>query len=121
MAYYSSLVDYNKSLVNLQFRKGTILEYNSVRITEGPWAADAYIDAERRHLERSYGIDVSDRVHVEPEEFATPAPTGNVHFTTPSATMLSEPGPSPAEEIGPVPAAPPVDPVPPKPAPPAVP
>lgn len=121
VAYYSSLVDYNKSLVNLQFRKGTILEYNSVRITEGPWAADAYIDAERRHLERSYGIDVSDRVHVEPEEFATPAPTGNVHFTTPSATMLSEPGPSPAEEIGPVPAAPPIDPVPPKPAPPAVP
>lgn len=113
VAYYTSLVDYNRSLVNLQFRKGTILEYNSIRLLEGPWATDAYVDAERRHLERSYGVDTSRRVHVEPEEFSTPAPTGNVQFTTPSATILSEPGPTPAEEIGPLP--PPIGPEPKKP------
>ncbi len=30
VAYYSSLVDYNKSLVNLLFRKGTILQNTTV-------------------------------------------------------------------------------------------
>ena len=108
VAYYTSLVDYNKSLVNLQYRKGTILEYNNIRLVEGPWAADAYVDAERRHLERAYGIDTSEKVTAKPEEFAYPAPTGQVQFTAPGATTLSlPPGASAVEgnEIMPDPAA----------------
>lgn len=100
VAYYSSLVDYNRSLVNLQFRKGTILEYNNIKLVEGPWATEAYIDAERRHLERAYGIDTSEKVTPKPEEFAFPQPTANVQFTAPGATALSMPDGAPGEEIG---------------------
>jgi outer membrane protein TolC len=119
VAYYASLVDYNKSLVNLQYRKGTILEYNNIRLVEGPWNSEAYLDAERQHMDRAYGVDVSDKLISLPEEFATPAPTANVQFTAPGAAALSNPTPAFEGEmmppIEPAPAPGP-DPIAPKPA-----
>jgi hypothetical protein len=47
-AYYRVLVDYNKSIMFLHFRKGSLLEYNGVYLAEGPWPAKAYFDATRR-------------------------------------------------------------------------
>ncbi|HUT13601.1 MAG TPA: TolC family protein [Thermoguttaceae bacterium] len=46
--YYRSLVDYNKAIANVHYRKGTLLEYNAVYLTEGPWPGKAYFDAHRR-------------------------------------------------------------------------
>jgi len=46
--YYSALVAYNKAILQVHFRKGSLLEYNGVYLAEGPWPAKAYFDAVRR-------------------------------------------------------------------------
>ena len=46
--YYRSVVDYNESISTVHFRKGSLLEYNGVQLTEGPWPGKAYFDANTR-------------------------------------------------------------------------
>jgi outer membrane protein TolC len=46
--YFRALVDYNKSISAVHFRKGSLLEYNGVYLAEGPWPAKAYFDARGR-------------------------------------------------------------------------
>jgi hypothetical protein len=46
--YYRSLVNYNKDIMLVHFRKGSLLEYNGVYLAEGPWPGKAYFDARRR-------------------------------------------------------------------------
>ncbi len=46
--YYRSLVDYNKAIAQVHYRKGSLLEYNGVYLAEGPWPGKAYFDARRR-------------------------------------------------------------------------
>ena len=75
-AYYSSIVNYNRAMNDLKFRKGTILAENSVYLTEGVWQEEAYNDAIRRAWERSFAFDVSDWTdETEPEEFVFGCPT----------------------------------------------
>jgi len=50
--YYSSLVDYNVAVIEVHFRKGSLLEYNEIYLAEGPWPAKAYFDARRRAIQR---------------------------------------------------------------------
>ncbi len=47
-AYYRSLIDYNKAIADVHLRKGTLLDYNGVYLTEGPWPSKALFDARRR-------------------------------------------------------------------------
>jgi outer membrane protein TolC len=47
-AYHRSLADYNLAIMQLHFRKGSLLEYDGVYLAEGPWPAKAYFDARRR-------------------------------------------------------------------------
>ena len=97
-AYYQSLVDYNKSITNLYYRKGTLLAYNNIRVAEGGWSCEAYQDAERLHGQRAHGHDID--VEAQPPVFASPVPVGEVQSTTyPStpATTLPEPADVPAE------------------------
>ena len=57
--YYRALVDYNKSIAQVHFRKGSLLEYNGVYLAEGPWPGKAYFDARRRRPGRAastYGL-----------------------------------------------------------------
>ena len=42
------LINYNKSISQVHFRKGSLLEYNGVYLAEGPWPAKAYFDARGR-------------------------------------------------------------------------
>jgi hypothetical protein len=51
-AYYRSLVDYNRAIMRVHYRKGSLLEYNGVYLAEGPWPAKAYFDALRRARQR---------------------------------------------------------------------
>jgi outer membrane protein TolC len=51
-AYYRSLVDYNKAMMNVHYRKGSLLEYDGVYLAEGPWPAKAYFDALRQARKR---------------------------------------------------------------------
>ena len=53
--YYRTVIDYNLSIVNLNYRKGSLLEYNGVTLAEGPWPNKAYFDAWRRARERDAG------------------------------------------------------------------
>ncbi len=46
--YFRSLVNYAKSISQVHFRKGSLLEYNGVYLAEGPWPGKAYFDARRR-------------------------------------------------------------------------
>ena len=50
-AYYRSLIDYNKSIMNVHFRKGSLLDYNGVYLAEGPWPGKAYFDALRERAQ----------------------------------------------------------------------
>jgi outer membrane protein TolC len=54
--YYRSLVSYNEAIATVHYRKGTLLEYNGVYLTEGPWPAKAYFDAERRARARDASV-----------------------------------------------------------------
>ncbi|TWU28588.1 TolC family protein [Bythopirellula polymerisocia] len=51
-AYYRSLVDYNRAIMRVHYRKGSLLEYNSVYLAEGPWPGKAYFDALRLARQR---------------------------------------------------------------------
>lgn len=55
-AFYQALTNYNKSLANVHYRKGTLLEHNGIKLAEGPWPAKAYWDAlgQARQRDASY-------------------------------------------------------------------
>ncbi|MGE0757000.1 MAG: TolC family protein [Pirellulaceae bacterium] len=65
--YYRALIDYNKNIAEVHFRKGSLLEYDNVQLSEGPWPEKAYWDALGRARERdaSYYLDYGwSRPHV---------------------------------------------------------
>ncbi|MCD4727464.1 MAG: TolC family protein, partial [Pirellulales bacterium] len=51
--YFRSLVNFNESIAQVHFRKGSLLEYNGVYLAEGPWPGKAYFDARRRSRARA--------------------------------------------------------------------
>ncbi len=54
-AYYRSLVDYNRGIMNVHYRKGSLLDYDGVYLAEGLWPAKAYFDAMRQARKRDAG------------------------------------------------------------------
>ena len=54
--YFRSVTNYAKAISQVHFRKGSLLEYNGVYLTEGPWPAKAYFDARRRARTRSAAL-----------------------------------------------------------------
>jgi len=68
-AYYRTLVDYNRSISQLHFRKGSLLEYNGVFLAEGPWPGKAYFDAHRRARQRDASLYL-DYGHSRPGVFS---------------------------------------------------
>lgn len=56
LQYYQAVCEYNKSLVNIHFLKGSLLDLNSIELGEGAWVEKAYWDAEERSRERASGI-----------------------------------------------------------------
>jgi hypothetical protein len=56
IAYYRALVSYNLAIVDIHYRKGSLLEYNGIWLAEGPWAGKAYFDARRRAQARDAGL-----------------------------------------------------------------
>ena len=51
-AYYESLVNYNRAIMQVHYRKGSLLDYDSVFLAEGPWPGKAYFDALREARKR---------------------------------------------------------------------
>jgi len=71
VAYFQSLMEYNKAIAALHYRKGTLLEHNQVYLAEGEWTPDAYNDAMQRARARAYALPADYCLHTEPPEFAT--------------------------------------------------
>jgi len=71
VTFYTSVIEYQKALTDLHFRKGTLLELNNVHLAEGTWTPEAYDNALRRACARSYAMDAPDfdPVHTEPPVF----------------------------------------------------
>jgi hypothetical protein len=86
VAFYTSVVEYQKAITDLHYRKGTLLELNDVHLAEGTWTADAYQDALRRAWARSFAIDAvdADPVHQAPEAFERQGDLGSVQFVSPA-------------------------------------
>ena len=48
--YHASVVEYARSISQVHYTKGSLLDYNEVYLAEGPWPGKAYRDAaEREH------------------------------------------------------------------------
>lgn len=114
VAYFNSLIDYNKALTQLQFRKGVILAHNNVHLREGPWVPEAYEDAQRRADQRAHSYDAPWKEQ-HPAPFVSHAPVGSVSFQTesaaaalnPDAAVHTQPQPLPGSDLPPAP--PPAD------------
>jgi hypothetical protein len=113
-AYYRSLVDYSKSIMFVHLRKGSLLEYNGVYLSEGPWPGKAYFDARRRARARAaatpidYGYTLPRAISRGPyEQHAGAARDGDIFPNSGSEGVeSSQPtpagrstAPSPAETI----------------------
>gem|GEM_PF-117706 len=74
-SYLRSIVEYNKAINELNFRKGTLLQANSIYLAEGEWNPLAYQQAAERGEAISSGLD-NNHVEATPEEFTRgPAPS----------------------------------------------
>ncbi len=56
LQYFQSIVEYNKSIVNIHYLKGSVFDLNNVALGEGAWVDKAYWDAEQRSLQRAGGL-----------------------------------------------------------------
>ncbi|MBX3437336.1 MAG: TolC family protein [Planctomycetaceae bacterium] len=112
VAFFSSIVDYNKSLTNLHYRKGTLLEDANILLLEGGWDPDAYVDAYRRAQCRTGAIETPLK-HTEPAAFVWPAPPdgaalprvpaagpGPASIGSPSPDFLEQPQPQSKPPLG---------------------
>jgi len=66
--YLKLIVDYNKAITDLNFRKGAILQTNSIYLAEGEWNPEAYEDARIRGEAMSRALDNA-HLQTVPEEF----------------------------------------------------
>jgi hypothetical protein len=57
--YFRAVVNYNKSISQVHYRKGSLLEYNGVYLAEGPWPGKAYFDARRRARARAASMPLN--------------------------------------------------------------
>ncbi|OYW24212.1 MAG: transporter, partial [Planctomycetales bacterium 12-60-4] len=73
IAFFNSVVDYNKAIVELNRQRGTLLDVNSISLSESAWTAAAQDEALRRAWARSYAKPAK-RLHSEPEDFSSPVP-----------------------------------------------
>ncbi|HEX6960472.1 MAG TPA: TolC family protein, partial [Lacipirellula sp.] len=116
-AFYRSLVDYNRAIMRMHYRKGSLLEYNGVYLAEGPWPGKAYFDAMRRARQRDaaayidYGFTRPDVMSRGPYSQAPGTAKGGV-FEGPVAAPQGETIPlQQPEAVGPTPTVEPAPPL----------
>jgi outer membrane protein TolC len=58
-AFFQSVLQYNLAILEVHYRKGSLVEYCGVALQEGPWPAKAYFDAliRARQRDASYYFD----------------------------------------------------------------
>ncbi len=102
-SYYRSVVDYNRSISQLHYRKGSLLEYNGVFLAEGPWPGKAYFDAHRRARQRDASLYLDYR-HSRPGVFSRGAISQDFADLGADAPATQLPARDPATRPEPVPA-----------------
>jgi outer membrane protein TolC len=55
-SFFRTLLDYQRAIITVHFRKGSLLEYNNVYLQEGPWPDKARFDAHRLARQRDAAI-----------------------------------------------------------------
>jgi len=55
-SFFRTLLDYQRAIITVHYRKGSLLEYNNVYLQEGPWPEKAAFDAHRLARQRDAGI-----------------------------------------------------------------
>ncbi|MCA9134584.1 MAG: TolC family protein, partial [Planctomycetales bacterium] len=106
LQYYQAVCEYNKSIVNIHYLKGSLLDLNSIDLGEGAWVDKAYWDAEERSRERAGGT-YFDYGYTRPAVVSNgPVAMGGMtegNLSDPGATFGSPAygEPVPAEEVEP--------------------
>ncbi|MGH7127752.1 MAG: TolC family protein, partial [Planctomycetaceae bacterium] len=106
-AYFSSLVGYQQAIAQLEFFKGTLLEWNNVHLAEGPWNPKAYQQALQRAMARSHAMPAP-WLETEPHEFELPGPP-QIHLPAhvpPGSVIPEEPRHPPEQAPPPAPKPP---------------
>ena len=104
-SYHRAIVDYNRSISQLHYRKGSLLEYNGVFLAEGPWPGKAYFDAHRRARQRDASIYL-DYSASRPGVFSRGAITQNFESVGADARPTQLPARDPATREAPAAGAP---------------
>jgi hypothetical protein len=94
-SYARAVVDYNRSISQLHYRKGSLLEYNGVFLAEGPWPGKAYFDAHRRARQRDASLYLN-YGHSRPGVFSRGAVTQNFQSIGADAAVTQLPPRDPA-------------------------
>ncbi len=55
-SFFRTLLDYQRAIITVHFRKGSLLEYNNVYLQEGPWPEKAQFDAHRLARQRDAAV-----------------------------------------------------------------
>jgi hypothetical protein len=94
-SYARAIVDYTRSISQLHYRKGSLLEYNGVFLAEGPWPGKAYFDAHRRARQRDASLYL-DYGHSRPGVFSRGTVTQNFESIGSDARAIQLPARDPA-------------------------
>jgi outer membrane protein TolC len=73
IAFFTSVVQYNQAINELNHRRGLILEINNIHLSEAEWHGEAQHEALRRAWARSFAHEAN-HLKTEPEEFSSPVP-----------------------------------------------
>ena len=102
-AYYQSVVGYNRAILDMKYRKGTLMDDDNVFLSESLSHPEAYSQALRHAWARSHAINAN-HLDTQPEEFVNsasdPAELGtSVYSTRPASGLNQPPAPQPAADI----------------------
>ena len=102
-AYYQSVVGYNRAILDMKYRKGTLMDDDNVFLSESLSHPEAYSQALRHAWARSHAFDAK-HLDTQPEEFATdesdPAELGTaVYSSTVGSGLTQPPAPEPVPAV----------------------
>lgn len=103
IAYFNSLIAYNKAITEFHWRRGMLLEVDGIHLQEGEWDERAKEDALKRAWARSYGKP-AEYLDTQPEEFGSgmPYPKTDLYPGLPQGAeihSIGEPTMAPESEI----------------------
>ena len=90
--FFAALVEYALAIKNLHYAKGSLLDYNEIYLSEGPWPGKAYHDAENRKSSRWQPKALNYIFHQPPPVSIGTEP--NYQLPPPVAPMGPPPGPT---------------------------